>query len=98
MPNVGARNTGPSTTENLEERLRALIASKVWNTEYDQNREDLVRSSRTPLRYSRAKTEERAKVFGQVFLNQPDTSPEEWAAQDKGMPGAFGGYRYSEDS
>jgi hypothetical protein len=66
--------------------------------EYDQNGDDLVSSSKTPLRYSRAKTEERAKVFGQIFLNRADTPPEEWAAQDKGMPGAFRDYRYAEDS
>ena len=33
----------------------------------------------------------------QVFLNQAATTPEEWAAHDKGMPGALRGYRYAED-
>jgi hypothetical protein len=65
--------------------------------EYDSNGEDLVASSRTSLRYSRAKTEARAKQYGQVFLNKPDATPEEWLADDKGMPGALGGYRYAED-
>jgi hypothetical protein len=65
--------------------------------EYDVNGEDLVRSGRMPLRFSRAKTEARAKRFGEVFLNQTDTTPDEWAEQDKGMPGAFRGYQYAED-
>jgi hypothetical protein len=65
--------------------------------EYDLNGEDLVVSRRTPLRYSRAKTEDRAEKYGQVFLNKADTTPEEWVADDKGMPGALRGYRYAED-
>ena len=65
--------------------------------EYDPNGEDLVPSEMTPLRYSRAKTEGRAQRFGQVFLNKNDTTPEEWAEHDKGMTGAFRGYRYAED-
>jgi hypothetical protein len=65
--------------------------------EYDANGEDLVQSSRIPLRYSRVKTEDRARNFGQVFLNKGDTSPDEWVAADKGMSGAFVGYRYAED-
>jgi hypothetical protein len=65
--------------------------------EYDPNGEDLVQSSRTPLRYSRAKAEDRARRYGQVFLNKPDATPEEWVADDKGMPGALRGYRYAED-
>ena len=56
-----------------------------------------IASSRTPLRYSRAKTEDRAKKYGQVFLNQADATPEEWIADDKGMLGALRGYRYAED-
>jgi hypothetical protein len=59
--------------------------------------EDLVRSDRAPLRYSRPKTEDRARKYGQVFLNQADATPEEWVAHDKGMPGFFRGYRYAED-
>jgi len=65
--------------------------------EYHPNGEDLVQSQRVPLRYSRPKTEDRARSYGQIFLNQADTTPEEWAAHDKGMPGAFRGYRYAED-
>jgi hypothetical protein len=65
--------------------------------EYDPNGEDLVASRRTPLRYSRTKTEDRARKYGQVFLNKADTTPEEWVADDKGMPGALRGYRYAED-
>jgi hypothetical protein len=65
--------------------------------EYHANGGDLVASSRPPLRYSRAKTEDRAKKYGQVFLNKSDTSPEEWVADDKGMAGALRGYRYAED-
>ena len=65
--------------------------------EYDSNGEDLVQSNRVPLRYSRSKTEARAQSYGQIFLNQPWTSVEEWAEEDKGMPGAFRGYQYAED-
>jgi hypothetical protein len=65
--------------------------------EYDTNGEDLVKSDRIPLRYSRAKTEARAQSYGQIFLNQPNTSAEEWAEHDKGMAGAFRDYRYAED-
>jgi hypothetical protein len=50
-----------------------------------------------PLRYSRQKMESRAKGYGQVFLNKADATPEEWVADDKGMPGALRGYRYAED-
>ena len=65
--------------------------------EYDQNGEDLIRSRRTPLRFSRAKTEARARRYGVVFLDKPDATPEEWLAHDKLMPGALSGYRYAED-
>jgi len=65
--------------------------------EYDANGEDLVQSSRAPLRYSRKKTVDRAKQYGQAFLNNPDMTPEEWAGHDKAMPGAFRGYQYAED-
>jgi hypothetical protein len=65
--------------------------------EYDANGEDLVPSNRTPLRYSRSKTEDRAQKYGQVFLNKVEASPEEWIADDKGMAGALHGYRYAED-
>ena len=65
--------------------------------EYHPNGEDLVQSSRTPLRYSRPKTEERARRYGQVFLNKIDATPAEWVADDKAMPGAFQGYHYAED-
>jgi hypothetical protein len=65
--------------------------------EYAPNGEDLVASQRMPLRYSRAKTEDRAAKYGQVFLGKADTTPEEWLADDKGMPGALRSYRYAED-
>jgi hypothetical protein len=65
--------------------------------EYDTNGEDLVASGRSPLRYSRTKTEERARSYGQVFLNKANATPEEWIADDKGMSGALRGYRYAED-
>lgn len=65
--------------------------------EYDTNGEDLVRSNRVPLRYSRSKTEDRARRYGQVFLDKPDATPEEWLAHDKGIPGAFRDYQYAED-
>jgi hypothetical protein len=65
--------------------------------EYHANGEDMVQSATRPLRYSRRKTEERAKQYGQVFLNKPDATPEEWLADDKGMHGALRGYRYAED-
>jgi hypothetical protein len=45
--------------------------------EYDANGQDLVASARIPLRYSRAKTEDRARKYGQIFLNKPDATPEE---------------------
>jgi hypothetical protein len=66
--------------------------------EYDVNGEDLVQSKRAPLRYSRLKTEGRAEAFGRVFLKKENTTPEEWAEHDKGMLGAFRGYKYAEDS
>jgi hypothetical protein len=65
--------------------------------EYHANGNDLVASARIPLRYSRAKTEDRAKNYGVAFLNKPDATPQEWLAHDKGMPGALHGYRYAED-
>jgi hypothetical protein len=65
--------------------------------EYHVNGHDLVQSNRGPLRYSRPKTEDRARNYGQVFLNQAGTTPKEWVAHDKGMPGALQGYRYVED-
>src|SRR5262245_48122144 len=65
--------------------------------EYHSNGEDLVPSRRIPLRYSRTKMEERARRYGQVFLNAANTSPEEWVSHDKGMTGALRGYKYAED-
>ena len=64
---------------------------------YAANGDDLVQSWEKPLRYSRPKTEERARRYGQVFLNKRDATPEEWMAHDKGMDGAFREYRYAED-
>lgn len=66
--------------------------------EYDPNGEDLVVASRTPLHYSREKTEDRARKYGQVFLNKADATPEEWISDDKGMAGALRGYKYAEDA
>jgi hypothetical protein len=65
--------------------------------EYDMNGEDLVQSMRVPLRYSRLKMEDRAKCYGQVFLNKSDATPEEWVEHDKAMSGAFRRYKYAED-
>jgi len=65
--------------------------------EYHANGEDLVRSDRIPLRYSRSKMEDRARRYGQVFLNKSNALPEEWLDHDKEMTGALQGYRYSED-
>jgi hypothetical protein len=64
---------------------------------YHANGDDLVASVIAPLRYSRAKTEDRAKKYDQVFMNKNDCGPEEWIADDKGMVGALRGYRYAED-
>jgi hypothetical protein len=55
-----------------------------------------MQSNRVPRRYSRPKTEDRARNYGQVFLNQADATPEEWVAHDKGLAGALRGYRYAE--
>jgi hypothetical protein len=65
--------------------------------EYELNGEDLVQSNTPPMRFSRQKTEDRARSYGQVFLNKADTTPEEWVTHDKGMAGALKGYRYAED-
>jgi hypothetical protein len=83
---IGRRPGGAITCVYCEEAI-----------EYDLNGNDLLRSNRTPLRYSRQKTEDRARRYGQVFLNKADTTPEEWVADDKGMLGALAGYRYAED-
>src|SRR6516164_4581062 len=50
--------------------------------EYATNGADLVQSNRQPLRYSRPKCEDRARRYGQVFLNKSDTKPEEWLSHD----------------
>jgi hypothetical protein len=65
--------------------------------EYASNGEDLVQSGRPPLRYSRKKTEDRARGYCQVFLNKVDATPKEWVADDKAMVGALRGYKYAED-
>lgn len=65
--------------------------------EYHPNGDDLVQSNRIPLRYSRPKSEGRARRYGFVFLNKAGTTPEEWVDHDKGMPGALRGYKYAED-
>lgn len=66
--------------------------------EYDSNGENLVQSTKIPLRYSRTKTEGRAKRYGQLFLNKNDATPEEWMEFEKGMAGALRRYHYAEDS
>jgi hypothetical protein len=58
----------------------------------------LIVSSRTPMRYSRKKTEMRAMDYGkQLEPSQPAMTPEEWIAHDKLMPGALHAYIYAED-
>jgi hypothetical protein len=83
---VGRRPGGAITCAYCQEAI-----------EYALNGEDLVQSSRIPLRYSRQKTEDRARGYGQVFLNKVDATPEEWVADDKAMVGALRGYKYAED-
>jgi hypothetical protein len=67
--------------------------------EYDRDGRALVVSARTPLRYSRAKMEMRARDFG-ISKSPPvqAMTPEQWIAEEKLMPGALQGYRYVEDS
>jgi len=66
--------------------------------EYNSDGRSLVVSTRIPLRYSRAKMELRARDYGDQ-KNPPDPAmtPEQWAAEEKLMPGALQGYRYVED-
>jgi hypothetical protein len=58
--------------------------------EYSTDGRTLVVSTRTPLRYSRAKMELRASDYGSQ-KNPPDLSmtPEQWVAEEKQMPGAL---------
>jgi hypothetical protein len=66
--------------------------------EYDVDAKTLVISTRTPLRYSRAKMERRAADYGsQTTPPNPTMTPEEWIAEEKLMPGALQGYQYAED-
>ena len=66
--------------------------------EYDGNGRSLVISARTPLRYSRAKMELRARDYGsQKSPPDPVMTPERWVAEEKLMPGALRGYTYVED-
>jgi len=66
--------------------------------EYEAGGEALTTSGRPPLRYSRAKMEQRARDYGRrKSPPEPDMTPERWVAEEKGMPGALRGYRYAED-
>ena len=67
--------------------------------EFDASGASLVRSARTPLRYSRAKMELRARDYGSQ-KSPPDLAltPEQWVAEEKLMPGALHGYTYVEDN
>jgi hypothetical protein len=66
--------------------------------EYDGNGRSLVISARTPLRYSRAKMELRARDYGsQKSPPDPAMTPEQWVAEEKLMPGALQGYIYAGD-
>jgi hypothetical protein len=66
--------------------------------EYDRDGQSLVISARTPLRYSRAKMELRARDYGsQKSPPDPGMTPEQWVAEEKLMPGALRGYTYVED-
>ena len=66
--------------------------------EYQSDGNTLGVSTLTPLRYSRSKTEARARDYG-ILKNPPvsNMTPEEWVAEEKLMPGALKGYRYAED-
>ena len=66
--------------------------------EYQIDGKTLTVSIRTPLRYSRAKMEMRAKDYGSQ-KSPPDAgmTPEQWIAEEKLMPGALQGYTYVED-
>ncbi len=67
--------------------------------EYEADGKTLARSARPPLRYSRSKMEARAQDYGsQKTLPEPDMTPEDWIAEEKLMPGALRGYRYTEDA
>lgn len=68
------------------------------SVEFAANGNDLVVSEKTPLRFSRSKIESRAQRFGQIFLGQADTTPQEWMETDRGMPGALERYHYAEDT
>jgi hypothetical protein len=66
--------------------------------EYQADGKTLAPSQQTPLRYSRTKMEARARDYGsQKNSPHPDLTPEEWVAEEKLMPGALRGYRYTED-
>jgi hypothetical protein len=66
--------------------------------EYEMDGKTLGRSSREPLKYSRAKMETRAGDYGsQKNPPDPQMTPEEWIAEEKLMPGALKGYHYAED-
>lgn len=66
--------------------------------EYKPDGQTLTVSLLAPLRYSRMKTELRAKDYGSQ-KNPPNhaITPEAWVAEEKLMPGALQGYTYWED-
>src|SRR5437870_422468 len=66
--------------------------------EYDVDGQRLLASTRSPLRYSRAKMELRARDYGSQ-KNPPDAgmTPERWVAEEKLLSGALRGYPYVED-
>ena len=66
--------------------------------EYQADGKTLGVSRQTPLRFSRSKTEARARDYGSLKNPPiPDMTPEEWIAEEKLMLGALQGYRYAED-
>jgi hypothetical protein len=66
--------------------------------EYSVDGQTLSVSARTPLRYSRAKMEFRARDYGnQKSPPDPTMTPEQWVAEEKLMPCALQGYVYVED-
>ena len=66
--------------------------------EYSSDGQTLVASTRTPLRYSRAKMELRARDYGsQKSPPDPAMTPERWVAEERRMPGALHGDIDAED-
>jgi hypothetical protein len=66
--------------------------------EYQSDGKTLSVSTLRPFRFSRTKTEARARDYGSLKGPPvPDMTPEEWIAEEKLMLGALHGYRYAED-